>query len=108
VAASPRAPALTRDRAAANRRDAPMAIYEVHLGSWRRSEANDFLDWATLAEELPAYVADLGFTHVEFLPIAEQPFDGSWGYQVTGLYAPTQRFGDPHAEGRGLQALIAA
>jgi 1,4-alpha-glucan branching enzyme len=81
----------------ANRRDAPISIYEVHLGSWRRKPEHDnrWLTYRELAEELPAYVADLGFTHVEFLPIMEHPFDGSWGYQPTGLYAPTSRFGSP-------------
>jgi 1,4-alpha-glucan branching enzyme len=81
----------------ANRRDAPISIYEVHLGSWRRrpEQDNRWLTYRELAEELPAYVADLGFTHVEFLPIMEHPFDGSWGYQPTGLYAPTSRFGSP-------------
>ncbi len=68
----------------------PMAIYEVHLGSWRPG-----LSYRQLAEELPAYVTDLGFTHVEFLPVAEHPFGGSWGYQVTSYYAPTSRFGSP-------------
>jgi 1,4-alpha-glucan branching enzyme len=81
----------------ANRRDAPISIYEVHLGSWRRrpEDNNRWLTYRELAEELPAYAADMGFTHVEFLPIMEHPFDGSWGYQVTGLYAPTSRFGPP-------------
>jgi 1,4-alpha-glucan branching enzyme len=68
----------------------PMAIYEVHLGSWRPG-----LSYRQLAEELPAYVTDMGFTHVEFLPVAEHPFGGSWGYQVTSYYAPTSRFGSP-------------
>ena len=68
----------------------PMAVYEVHLGSWRPG-----LSYRQLAEELPAYVTDLGFTHVEFLPVAEHPFGGSWGYQVTSYYAPTSRFGSP-------------
>jgi 1,4-alpha-glucan branching enzyme len=80
-----------------NARAAPISIYEVHLGSWRRRpEENDrWLTYRELAEELPAYVSDMGFTHVEFLPIAEHPFDGSWGYQPTGLFAPTSRFGSP-------------
>jgi len=80
-----------------NRRDAPISIYEVHLGSWRRrpEDSNRWLTYRELAQELPAYVADLGFTHVEFLPVMEHPFDGSWGYQPTGLYAPTSRFGTP-------------
>jgi 1,4-alpha-glucan branching enzyme len=68
----------------------PMSIYEVHLGSWRLG-----LSYRQLATELVDYVTDLGFTHVEFLPVAEHPFGGSWGYQVTSYYAPTARFGDP-------------
>ena len=83
---------------------APISIYEVHLGSWRRGDDNRFYDWARLAAELPAYVAGLGFTHVELLPIAEHPFDGSWGYQVTGYYAPTARFGP----GSGFAEFVAA
>ncbi|MEW6450561.1 MAG: 1,4-alpha-glucan branching protein GlgB [Pseudomonadota bacterium] len=82
---------------AVNALDAPMSIYEVHLGSWRRKpdEGNRWLTYRELAEQLPAYVTDMGFTHVELLPIAEHPFDGSWGYQPTGLFAPTSRFGTP-------------
>jgi len=68
----------------------PMSVYELHLGSWRPG-----LGYRELAEELVRYVTDLGFTHVEFLPVAEHPFGGSWGYQVTGYYAPTSRFGHP-------------
>ena len=81
----------------ANARDAPISIYEVHLGSWRRKalEGGRWLTYRELAAELPAYVRDLGFTHVEFLPVSEHPFDGSWGYQPTGLFAPTSRFGNP-------------
>ena len=81
----------------ANRRDAPISIYEVHLGSWRRhpEDGNRWLTYRELARDLPPYATDLGFTHVEFLPIMEHPFDGSWGYQPTGLYAPTSRFGSP-------------
>jgi len=80
-----------------NARSAPISIYEVHLGSWRRRpEQNDrWLTYCELAEELPAYAKDMGFTHVEFMPVSEHPFDGSWGYQPTGLYAPTSRFGPP-------------
>ncbi|MBF9134269.1 1,4-alpha-glucan branching protein GlgB [Plantactinospora sp. S1510] len=68
----------------------PMSVYEVHLGSWRPG-----LSYRDLADQLTAYVRDLGFTHVELLPVMEHPFGGSWGYQVTGYYAPTARFGDP-------------
>jgi len=79
-----------------NALDQPMSIYEVHLGSWRRKGPQaEWLTYRDLAEQLPAYVADMGFTHVELLPVMEHPFDGSWGYQPTGLYAPTSRFGTP-------------
>ncbi|MFD7339555.1 1,4-alpha-glucan branching enzyme [Streptomyces violascens] len=70
--------------------EAPFSVYEVHLASWRPR-----LTYRQLADQLPAYVKDLGFTHVEFLPVAEHPFGGSWGYQVTGFYAPTSRMGTP-------------
>ncbi len=84
-------------RYSANALDAPISIYEVHLGSWRRNsmEENRWLTYREMAEELPAYVKEMGFTHVEFLPLSEYPFDGSWGYQVTGMYAPTSRYGSP-------------
>jgi 1,4-alpha-glucan branching enzyme len=80
-----------------NALSAPMSIYEVHLGSWRRrpEEHNRWLTYRELAEVLPGYARDLGFTHLEFLPVSEHPFDGSWGYQPTGLFAPTSRFGSP-------------
>jgi 1,4-alpha-glucan branching enzyme len=78
-----------------NARHAPISIYEVHLGSWRRKDGNAWLTYRELAETLPAYARDLGFTHIEFLPVNEHPFDGSWGYQPTGLFAPTSRFGTP-------------
>ena len=90
----PRA-ALPPGRGLANARDAPIAIYEVHLGSWRRHLDGRFQTWDELAAALPRYAADLGFTHIELLPITEHPFDGSWGYQTLGLYAPTSRFGAP-------------
>ena len=75
----------------------PISIYEVHLGSWRRKieENNRYLSYRELAEELVNHVYDMGFTHIEFLPVSEHPFDGSWGYQPIGMYAPTYRFGNP-------------
>ncbi|MBU0554489.1 MAG: 1,4-alpha-glucan branching protein GlgB [Alphaproteobacteria bacterium] len=76
-------------------RRVPVSIYEVHPGSWRRDEHGWFLPWDRMAEELIPYVADLGFTHIEFMPVSEHPYDPSWGYQTTGLYAPSARFGDP-------------
>lgn len=77
--------------------DRPFAVYEVHLGSWKRKpEQNDaFLTYRELAEQLPAYVLDMGFTHVQFLPVMEHPFDGSWGYQALSYFAPTSRHGTP-------------
>jgi 1,4-alpha-glucan branching enzyme len=91
---------------------APISIYEVHLGSWRRTGSNEWLSYRELAETLPRYAREMNFTHVEFLPINEHPFDGSWGYQPTGLFAPTSRFGTPedfsalidacHREGLGV------
>jgi len=72
----------------------PMSTYEVHLGSWRKNDGRA-LTYAELADQLVPYLTDLGFTHVEFLPVMEHPFGGSWGYQVTSYYAPTSRFGDP-------------
>jgi 1,4-alpha-glucan branching enzyme len=71
-------------------RNGPVSVYEVHIGSWRKG-----LSYRELAEQLPDYVADMGFTHVEFMPVAEHPYGASWGYQVTGYYAPTARYGTP-------------
>jgi len=84
------------ERASRDPYAAPLAIYEVHLGSWMRTPTGEFLNYRDLAHRLVAYVKDLGFTHLELLPVAEYPFDGSWGYQVTGYFAPTSRFGSPH------------
>ncbi len=104
VAALPAAKPLTKKRALANQRRAPVSIYEVHLGSWRHGTQSRYPTWDELAASLPAYVKDLGFTHVELLPISEYPFDGSWGYQTLGLYAPTARFGDAAAFSRFVDA----
>jgi len=76
-------------------RRVPISIYEVHAGSWQRDRWNWFLNWDEMAEKLIPYVVDMGFTHIEFLPISEHPYDPSWGYQTTGLYAPSARFGEP-------------
>ena len=76
------------------RREA-ISIYEVHPGSWQRNEHDWFLTWDEMAERLIPYVAEMGFTHIEFLPVSEHPYDPSWGYQTTGLYAPSARFGGP-------------
>jgi len=81
--------------AKADPRREPIAIYEVHPGSWDRDGNGWFLSWDALAERLIPYVVELGFTHIEFLPVSEHPYDPSWGYQTTGLYAPSSRFGDP-------------
>ena len=86
--------------AAVDPRRQPISIYEVHAGSWDRDAGDWFLSWDRLAEQLIPYVVDLGFTHIEFLPVTEHPYDPSWGYQTTGLYAPTARHGDPEGFAR--------
>ena len=83
-------------RAKAQRIDQPISIYEVHLGSWRRKDGGRPISYKEAAVELVEYARDMGFTHIELLPISEYPFDGSWGYQPVGLFAPTIRFGPPH------------
>ncbi|AGX87539.1 1,4-alpha-glucan branching protein GlgB [Candidatus Symbiobacter mobilis] len=92
-------------RKQANALDAPISIYEVHLGSWKRvvEDGNRCMDWDEIAQSLIAYVQDMGFTHIELLPVSEHPYDGSWGYQPLGLYAPTARFGDPDGLARLVQ-----
>ena len=100
----------TRDKS--EKVHAPISVYEVHIGSWRKSDENHYYTYRELAERLPDYLVDMGFTHVEFMPVAEHPYDPSWGYQVTGYYAPTARFGTPddfrylvdalHAKGIGV------
>jgi 1,4-alpha-glucan branching enzyme len=78
--------------------DAPISVYEVHLGSWRRvpEDGNRWLTYREVAHQLADYVSHMGFTHVELMPVSEHPFDGSWGYQTVGYFAPTSRFGNPH------------
>ena len=95
------------NRAAHNAIDAPWSVYEVHLASWQRPSKHDEETYNTydqIRERLVPYVKELGFTHVEFMPVSEHPFDGSWGYQCTGFFAPTSRFGDP----QGFMRLIDA
>jgi 1,4-alpha-glucan branching enzyme len=113
VAPAPVPRSLPPARAAANAANAPISIYEVHLGSWRRRADGSFHDWDSLAKLLPAHALALGFTHIELMPLGEHPFDGSWGYQTLGLYAPTARFGSAEAfqrfvatcQGQGLGVL---
>jgi 1,4-alpha-glucan branching enzyme len=104
VTALPTIRTLPKNRAAANQRNAPMSIYEVHLASWRKAASGPFPTWDELAKALPDYAAHMGFTHIELMPISEYPFDGSWGYQTLGLYAPTARFGPPEGLARLVEA----
>ena len=83
-----------KNRQKRNHIDAPISIYEVHLGSWQRAEENRYLSYSELADKLVNYTLEMGFTHIQLMPISEYPFDGSWGYQPVGLFAPTSRFGD--------------
>jgi len=100
-------------RARRNGLDAPMSIYELHPGSWRRKDGN-FLNYRELAHALADHMRDLGFTHVELMPITEHPFYGSWGYQTTGYFAPTSRYGTPqdlmyfvdHLHGQGIGVIL--
>jgi len=84
-----------QNRKEKNGLDKPYSVYEVHLGSWKRADHNRFLSYLELADDLVKYVKETGFTHVEFMPIMEYPYDPSWGYQLTGYFAPTSRFGKP-------------
>ncbi len=113
VVAGPLAHTWTDDpwleaRPKADQRRAPISIYEVHLGSWQRGEANRFLTYDELADRLIPYAKDLGFTHLQFLPVSEHPLDASWGYQPIGLFAPTRRFGDPDGFARLIDRAHAA
>ncbi|HEY3489334.1 MAG TPA: 1,4-alpha-glucan branching protein GlgB [Candidatus Deferrimicrobiaceae bacterium] len=85
-----------QDRAGRSPLDRPVSVYEAHLGSWKRADGNRYLSYAELADDLVPYVKGMGFTHVELMPVSEHPFDGSWGYQTLGYFAPTSRFGTPH------------
>jgi 1,4-alpha-glucan branching enzyme len=103
-----------RQRAGRQALTAPLSIYEVHLGSWRREADGGWLTYRQLGEQLADYVSHMGFTHIELLPVSEHPFDGSWGYQTVGYYAPTSRFGTPddframidHLHQRGIGVIL--
>ena len=104
VASLPAVQSLGELRAAANTRHAPVSIYEVHIPSWRRPDSEKFPTWDELAKSLPSYVEQLGFTHIELMPISEYPFDGSWGYQTLGLYAVTARMGSAESFSKFVEA----
>ncbi len=95
-------------RRTADPRRVPMSVYEVHLSSWRRGRTGEFLTYDQIASALIPYVVDMGFTHIELMPISEHPLDASWGYQPIGLFAPTRRFGDPAGFARLIDAAHAA
>ena len=95
---------LPESRLGDSERHAPISIYELHASSWRRHPDGRLYSWDDMTDSLPAYVSDLGFTHIELMPISEHPFDGSWGYQTLGLYAPTSRFGSPDGFARFVDA----
>jgi len=107
---------LEKRRAHAGKSDRPMSVYEVHLGSWKRKpdDAGRLLTYRELAVQLGDYAVEMGFTHIEIMPIAEHPFPGSWGYQVTGFFAPTHRYGTPddfawfvdHLHSRGIGVIL--
>jgi len=89
--------AWMKERSTKNAMDTPMSIYEVHIGSWQKTLDNQYLSYEDLADKLVAYVQNMQFTHVEFMPVMEHPFAPSWGYQITGYFTPSSRFGDPQA-----------